>query len=274
MWMPQMTNSRREQVYRTEAIVIGRLNLGEADRILTLFTPSGGKYRVIAKGIRRPQSRKAPHLELFSRSQIMLAKGRDLDVITSAEVIEPHWPLRTDLDAFGQASYLAELLVQFTEDRQENRRAYELLNQSLTLLAEGANPFAVTRFYELALMTAMGFRPELYACINCDRKIEAEPNGISARLGGLLCPACRQMDFSAQILSVNAQKYIRLLDRSGLSGALPVSLDGATAAEVERALTAYARFHAERETRSLPVIKSIREWRPDYDAPTERGGPG
>ena len=71
-------------------------------------------------------------------------------------------------------------------------------------------------------------------------------------------------------LIVNAQKYIRLLDRSGLGGALPVSLDGPTAAEVERALTGYARSCGT-ESRSLPVIKSIREWRPDYDAPAERG---
>ena len=97
---------------------------------------------MIAKGIRRPKSRKAPHLELFSRSQVMLAKGRDLDVITSARGYRAALDAPDDLDAFGQASYLVELLGQFTEDRQENRRAYDLLNQSLNLLAEGANPFA------------------------------------------------------------------------------------------------------------------------------------
>jgi len=267
-----MTSSRRDHVYRTEAVVTGRLDLGETDRILTLFTPANGKYRVIAKGIRRPQSRKAPHLELFSRSHVMLAKGRDLDVVTAAESIEPHWQLRTDLDAFGQASYLVELLNQFSEDRQENGRAYDLLCRSLTFLAEGIDPYAVSRFYELALMTAVGFRPQLYQCVNCERDITAEPNALSPRFGGMLCPACRSGDLAAPVLSVNAQKYIRLLDRSGLSGALRLTLDEATAADVERALTAYVRHFAERESRSLAVIRSIREWQPDYGAPVDRPG--
>jgi DNA repair protein RecO (recombination protein O) len=261
-----MTNSRRDHIYRTEALVVGRLDLGEVDRILTLFTPQQGKIRAIAKGVRRPQSRLAPYLELFSQSQVMLAKGRDLDVVTSAEMIDAHWPLRTDLEAFGHASYLVELLNIFTQDRQENLPAYDLLSRSLRLLAEGIDPYAVSRHYELALLIAVGFRPQLYQCVNCVREILAEANALSSRLGGLLCPICRSADLSAPVLSINAQKFIRVLDRAGLVGAIKLQLDQATAGEVERALSAYARHHAERESRSLGVIKSIREWRPPYDA--------
>lgn len=261
-----MTTARRDHVYRTEALVLGRIDLGEVDRILTLFTPEHGKIRVIAKGIRRPQSRKAPHLELFSQTRVMLAKGRDLDVVTSAETIDAHWALRSDLEAFGHASYLVELLNLFTEDRQENARAYDLLKSSLHFLAEGVDPYPVSRFYELALLTAVGLRPQLYQCVGCEREIIAEPNALSFRLGGLLCPHCRSADLAAPVLSVNAQKYLRVLDRSGLAGAIKLRLDPQTAADVERALSGYARHHAERDSRSLGVIKSIREWRPEYTA--------
>lgn len=263
-----MTNARREHIYRTEALIVGRIELGEVDRVLTLFTPQYGKIRAIAKGIRRPQSRLAPHLELFNHSKVMLAKGRDLDVVTSAEMIDAHWPLRNDLEAFGHASYLVELLNLFTEDRQESLAAFELLSRSLRLLGDRVDPFAVARHYELALLTAVGFRPELFQCVGCARQIAAEPNALSLRLGGLLCPQCRSADLSAPVLSINAQKYIRLLDRSGLAGAVALSLDPGTASEVERALSAYARHHAERESRSLGVIKSIREWRPPYELST------
>lgn len=260
-----MTTSRRDHVYRTDALVVGRLDLGEVDRILTLFTPQYGKVRAIAKGVRRPQSRLAPHLELFSESRVMLAKGRELDVVTSAEMQDAHWPLRTDLEAFGHASYLVELLNLFTEDRQENRRAYELLARSLRLLSEGVDPYAVSRHYELTLMEHVGFRPQLYACVGCEREIVAEANAMSLNHGGLLCPNCRSIDLSAPVLSVNAQKYIRVLDRDGLAGAIHLRLDPATANEVERALAAYARHHAERDSRSMGVMRSIREWRPPYD---------
>lgn len=260
-----MTNARRDHVYRTDGLVIGRLDLGEVDRILTLFTPQHGKLRAVAKGVRRPQSRLAPHLELFSETRLMLAKGRELDVITGAETLDAHWPLRTDLEAFGHASYLVELLNLFTEDRQENRRAYDLLARSLHLLGEGIDPYAITRHYELALLDLMGFRPRLYQCVTCDSEIVAEANALSTHLGGLICPRCRSADLSAAALSINAQKYIRVLDRDGLAGAVKLKIDAATAGEVERALASYARHHAERESRSLGVLKSIREWRPPYD---------
>ena len=79
----------RDRTYRTEAIVLRRKDIGEADRILTLFTPGAGKVRAVAKGIRKPRSRKAGHLELFTCAKLLLAVGRDLDIITQAEVCGP-----------------------------------------------------------------------------------------------------------------------------------------------------------------------------------------
>ena len=87
----------RERTYRTEAIVMRRKDIGEADRILTLLTPGRGKLRAIAKGIRKPRSRKAGHLELFTRSKLLLASGRDLDIITQAEVVDAYRPVRATL---------------------------------------------------------------------------------------------------------------------------------------------------------------------------------
>lgn len=270
-----MTENRREHIYRTEALVMGRLELGETDRILTLYTPQYGKYRAVAKGIRRPTSRLAPHLELYSRTRLMLAKGRELDVVTGAESLDAHWPLRGDIERFGAVSYLVELLNQLTEDRQENAPLYTLVARSIELLAQAADAFAVTRHYELALLTLLGFRPELYRCVQCERNLEAEPNAFSAHLGGMLCPACRGVDQSAMLLSVNAQKYIRVLDRSGLAAAMQLRPEGVTAGEIERCLGGYARHHAERDARSLGVMKSIREWQPAYEVvPGAKAAPG
>jgi len=261
-----MTNTRRDRIYRTDALVVGRSDLGETDRILTLYSPSRGKFRAVAKGIRRPQSKLGPHLELFHQSRLMLSKGRELDIVTSAETIDAHWALRTDLDAFGFSSYIVELLNQLTEDRQENPQVYDLLIRSLHLLAEGVNGFAVVRHYELVLMSLLGFRPQLVNCVRCGDEIVAGENAFSFNLGGLLCPLCRSCDISAPVLSINAQKYIRVLDRSGLSAAVQLRPDPVTAQEIERTLSGYARHYAERESRSLGVMKSIREWSPEYGA--------
>ena len=252
----------RERIYRTEAIVLSRMEFGEADRILTIFTPRHGKLRVIAKGVRRPTSKLGPHLEYFTLSHLMVAKGRDLDVVTSAETVDPFLPIRSNLDSLGHASHMAELLNRLTEDRQENVRAFDLLVRSLRLLAEGVDPFAVTRHYEVALLGLVGYRPEFYRCVQCSSDIQPSPNALSVRLGGMLCTACRGSDVAARQLSVNAQKYLRTLDRSGLSGAIALKIDESLAAEVEGALAAYIRHVAERDLSSLRVWRSMQEAAP------------
>jgi DNA repair protein RecO (recombination protein O) len=257
-----LSSPLQERLYRTEAIVLGRIDYGEADRIVTIYTPKLGKFRVIAKGVRRPNSRLGPHLEYFSRSQLMLAKGRELDVVTGAETINGHIVLRTNLDALGHASHMAELLNRLTEDRQEQEPAFDLLAQSLHLLCEGIDPYIVTRHYELALTKLLGYRPELYSCVNCRRTIESRPNALSPRLGGMLCQECGGLDAGARILSVNAQKLVRVLDRDGLAAALRLNVGEDVRREVEIALGAYLRHVAERDLTSLQIWRQLRDFEP------------
>ncbi len=80
--MPRVSN--RSRLYRTDSVVLRRQDLGEADRIVTIFTPGYGKLRAVAKGVRKPSSRKAGHLEPLARSNLLIAKGRELDIITQA----------------------------------------------------------------------------------------------------------------------------------------------------------------------------------------------
>lgn len=246
-----------ERIYRTEAIILGRLDLGEADRILTIYTPHRGKFRVIAKGVRRPMSKMAPHVEHFSRCALMLAKGRELDVVTGAETIDAHLLLRTDLDAYGHASHLVEVLNRLTEDRQENEAAYDLLARSLHLLGEGVDPFPVTRHYELAVLILLGFRPELYRCLGCNNDLTAVTNYFSSRMGGLLCPMCRGLDASGRPVSVNAQKYLRTLDRQGLAAAAKLRIAPDLRTELEQLFGAYLRHLAERDLTSLTVWHAL-----------------
>jgi DNA repair protein RecO (recombination protein O) len=247
-----------ERLYRTEAIVLGRMDFREADRIVTLYTPRRGKFRVVAKGVRRPLSRLGPHLEYFGRSQLMLAKGRELDTVTGAETIDAHFGLRDSLDALGHASHLVEILNRLTQDRQENEAVYDLLASSLRLLADGIDPFAVTRHYELALLTLLGYKPELYRCTGCESELLAVPNAFSARLGGSLCPLCRTTDAGTRTLSVNAQKYLRLLDRQGLAAVAKLRVDEGLRAELEAVVADYLRHLTERDLSSLRVWRALR----------------
>ncbi|MGZ3583285.1 MAG: DNA repair protein RecO [Ktedonobacterales bacterium] len=126
------------RVYSTEAIVLRRTNFGEADRILTLFTPSYGKVRAIAKGVRRTTSRLSGHLEPFTRTQLLLATGRDLDIITQAEGRERLDHLRDHHWHATGAWYVAELVDRFLEDADPHPRLYQHFTRTLRLLDDDA----------------------------------------------------------------------------------------------------------------------------------------
>ena len=247
-----------DRLYRCEAIVLGRIDFAEADRILTIYSRQYGKLRVIAKGARRPLSRLGPHLEYFTRASLMLARGRELDVVTGAETADAHLGIRSDLDAFGHASHMVEILQRLTEDRQENSAVYDLLSRSLKLLADGIDPFHVTRQYELALLTLLGFRPELYQCVECRSSLLPTANAFSVNQGGFLCAACRGRDTGTRIVSVEAQKYLRALDRGGLAATIRLRVDEPLRSELEGLSGAYLRHIVERDLGSLRVWRELR----------------
>ena len=117
--------------YKTEGIIIKRVNFGEADRVLTIYTKHYGKLRVIAKGVRRITSRRGGCLELFNLVTIFLAVGRNLDVVCEAELKESFPDIRKNLRKIAYAYFFGELVEGLCPERQENQRVFELFYQEL-----------------------------------------------------------------------------------------------------------------------------------------------
>src|SRR5438105_10194756 len=122
---------RPERSFRTQAIILRRQDYGEADRLLTLFTPEYGKLRVIAKGVSKPAGRKTGHVELFTRSAMMISRGREIHVVAQAEMVEPYMALREDLERGAYPNYLAELIDFFSEFEEQNTSLFRLLDDAL-----------------------------------------------------------------------------------------------------------------------------------------------
>src|SRR5262245_33730443 len=130
---------RQQHSYSTEAIVLKHSDLGEADRIVTLFTPHKGKFHAIAKGSRRPVSKLAGQVDLLTRSQLQIAVGRTLDIITQVEMREDFLRLRAELWHMTCGFYLAELVDRFVEERVPHTDIYTLLLQMLRYLDTDAS---------------------------------------------------------------------------------------------------------------------------------------
>ena len=127
-------------------MVLRRVDFGEADRLLTLYSREYGKIKAIAKGARKPQSRKTGHVELFMRSRFFIAKGRNLDIITQAEVIDPYAALREDMVRTTYASYAVELLDRFTVEEDKHVGIYDLLVNALGWLGTAEDVMLVARY--------------------------------------------------------------------------------------------------------------------------------
>jgi DNA repair protein RecO (recombination protein O) len=250
----------RARLYKTEGIVLRSMDLGEADRVLTILTPRLGKLRTIAKGIRRPRSRLGGGLEPFSDVHLVLAVGRTFDVVTQVALENPHLGLRNDLHSTATAWYLVELADRFCEGAADSHGAFVLLAQGLAALDAAPEAVArdvVARWYELALLDAMGFRPELGRCLECGAEIGPEGNSFSATGGGIIGPECVHVAHTASRISPDALKVMRHLQRSPLTDVLRLTLPSAVQREVERLLHATITATLERELRSRDFLAEV-----------------
>ena len=250
--------SARERVYRTEAIVLRRTDFGEADRLLTAFTPERGKLRLVAKGARKPSSRKSGHLELFSHGQYMVAVGRDLDIVTQAETLEPFLSLREDLLRTTYAYYVAELADAFTAEQDENRPLFELLKDAFGWLCDATDLRLLARYYELHLLGLAGYQPQLFVCGGCKQRLEPEVNYLSAADGSVFCRRCGYDRVGTVEISVNALKVLRFLQTREWETCRLLRLSPASHAELEQLMNGYITYHLERRLKSVDFIHRLR----------------
>ncbi len=246
-----------EKLYRSEAIVLRRTNIGEADRILTVYTPNRGKLRLVAKGVRRTTSRLGGHLEQFTVCKVLVAKGRNLDIITQSEIIRTFPSFRNDLDLYAYACYGVDLLDKLTEDLLENYPVYSLLTDFLTALDEKQDPVAITRAYELHLLGYLGYRPQITRCVRCNTDLEPVMNYFSPELGGALCPACGNAERRSLEISVDALKILRYLQKTNFATAPRIRLSPELRQELEHVMRSYTRYLLERDLKSAQFVHNL-----------------
>jgi len=242
-------------VYRAEAIVLRRANLGEADRIVTLYTREHGKVAAVAKGARKPGSRFAGRLELFTHLRALLAVGRTLDVVSQVEVVEPFASIRSDLTRMGAASFIVEVADRATPEREPFPVLYRTLRDALEVAAGGDAGVAAV-WFAAQVLALSGYGPVTDRCVVCHRPI-AGAAAFSASLGGALCSSHRERDRGAAPASAVALAAIGFLRESGARALARITLDRARRVEVEALLRRCLEYRFETRLRSPPVIERM-----------------
>jgi DNA repair protein RecO (recombination protein O) len=255
------------RLYVTDAIVLSRFDYGEADRIMTLFTPAHGKLKAIAKGVRRTTSRLGGALEPLAELRVALAHGRTFDVVTQVEVTHAWLSLRDSLESAATAWYLAELADRSIEERHEAEGLYALLRRAYELLDAGMASGRVARWYEMNLADELGVRPEVDRCVECDRMLEADEEfRWVPPLGGILCSRCPGPPADRAGLSVDAVKLLKAYQRMDVEALAGLRLSPAVERDVEAAMRDFLHVSLDRDARSLDFLDEVRR--------TRRGAPG
>lgn len=243
---------------KVEAVILQHSDWGEADRLLRIFSREQGKLKIVAKGARRIRSRKAGHLEPVTRVSLLLARGTGMWIVTQAETINAHLPLRADLLLTGYACYFTELIDRFTVEEEQNYELYQLLTRSLERLESPADPFLVVRYFEIRLLEHLGYRPELFHCVVCREPIQAQNQFFSYLQGGVVCPKCVGQAIDAQPISMSVLKYLRHFQRNPYKNVAEINIPPALREPLEKILNHYIQFLLERQVNSSNFIKMVR----------------
>lgn len=251
------SGERRARLYRSRAIVLRRRDIGETDRILTLLTEHHGRMRVVAKGVRRPGSRLAGHLEPFCVTNVLVARTRGLDIVSQAETTDAFLALRADEASIASAGYMAESVDALVPEEQAQEGIFDLMCAALDLLDRGRDRRAVTCIFEMGLLRQLGYRPQLDPCVICGTPLTPQANGFSVE-GGVVCHRCTVSRPNVLPISVNALKVLRAIDRGEIDRILSLRVAPEVWRDLDHALGAYISRIAGRESGAARVLRELR----------------
>lgn len=178
------------RTYRTHVIVLDKVKLKETDLILTLLSESGKQIRAVGKGARKPGSRLAARCELFCLSDLLLAHGRALDVVSQAELLEAPLGVDVDFDLISAASAVTELAKHCSYEDVEDPFVFSITKRALEIIGSGLDSphqDLIVAAYAFKLLSHVGYRPDFSGCVACG---DEQCSFFSAQAGGLLCASC------------------------------------------------------------------------------------
>ncbi len=209
-----------------------RRQLGEADRIITLFTREHGKVEAVAKGVRRPRSHLAGRLEFANECNFEMHRGRSLDVIVSAEIVRANWSAIVEPQRYAATSVVAELIDGFCEPELALPEIYDLTLGAIGAIAKAPDPSELVPRFCLRLLDLLGLAPPLESCIRCGQPLGEGSAWLDGPAGGILHAGCRERWRDLPELQARDLQNLRALARpKGNDAAVGATAAAAAAAE-------------------------------------------
>lgn len=267
-------------VYKVGAVVLRHQPVGEADRVLTLFTLEYGKLRVSARGVRKTTSRLAGRVQPYTEGRFLLARGRTLDVVAQAEVVRSFAGLQQDLLRSAYAAYVAELVDRFLPERDRHPEIFEALVDAFGVIESASEDEAevYALWFSLHLADSLGYRPELERCVVCGRPLPSgapagDPDTVRAErsaagwtfspaAGGALCPACTPDEPAVVRVAPGVLATGAYLLRSTAERARRLRVPERQRKALAGLVQAHLEYHLDGRLRAPAVIARLRQGEP------------
>lgn len=247
--------------YTTDAIVLGSIDYGESDRIVTFYTIDYGKVKGIAKGAKRSKHRFVNNLEPFSCIKLLFfqKQGRELVRIEQADILQRFDNLLLNLERLAQGSYCLELLNEMTPDGQKNEEVFELLRNFLERLDTGFDPQTLTICFEIKLLSLLGYYPHLDACVVC-KQIPAQDEKLffSSDKSGMICPRCKGAAKSLIPISLGTVKFFTLAARTDIDKVERLQMPPWAMKECRNVMDDFVRYQLGKELKSKRFLEKIK----------------
>ncbi len=247
-----------QPTYNARAIVLRKTKLGESDLIVTLLVEDGSQVRAVAKGARKPSSSFAVRLELYSVVDVLLARGRNLDIVKEVRLTQSNDRVRLDMEHAAGAAPIAELLDRVTQMGLENPHLFALTQVALSSLgkADTSRVPMICAAHLLKTLAFVGLRPSFDRCVGCGNPlpiVQTSRVAFSFTEGGVVCGSCRgdiaTIDLSADVLALSRTLLASTFaDIEAMEVALPTSFG------VLRFCQQWVREHVNANLKSLDFL--------------------
>jgi DNA repair protein RecO (recombination protein O) len=230
--------------FKTDAIIISSMNLGEADKLVTFFSLERGMLKGIAKNARKSFRRFGAGLEAFTRSRLQLyeREHQELIRIESADIVRQHTAICADLESAAAGAVMLEFVKELSPPGERNAAAFLLLAQALALLNEGGGPAFLIGIFQIKLFSLLGYQPKLDHCLSCGNIPKGEAVFLPLK-GCVLCTDCMVSSGESQVrLSAGAVGFYYQALRMDMGKVERLKPSDAILQELNRVFTAHT-FH-------------------------------
>ncbi|MFH0987293.1 MAG: DNA repair protein RecO [Patescibacteria group bacterium] len=178
------------KTFKSEAIVIREKDFAEQDKFFTVFAREYGKMGVLAKSVRKIDAKLRAGLQLLNYVSLEFVRGKNFNIATDAIVKDEFLKSKSSPSRFRDSLYICNILDNLIKGEEADEKTWKLLLESLRDLEAHSNRFIFIHYFEWNLVSALGFKPELYFCLGCQERIKKGRFFFSIKDGGIFCGDC------------------------------------------------------------------------------------